>query len=780
MSNSMRMTLVTAIAMLLASSSLRPLFATLEWLGPVIGGTALAAIVGLIARLTVRPLPVTIVLAPIVGLLYITALYAPTHAYAGFIPSADSLHDLQLLYKAATADAKTLVAPVLPTPALLMLTVAGLFAAAVVADIFAVTMRRAVLAGVPILSIFAVPAGILAGVKGGVGVIGFALTAAGWLMLLAFDSESHLDSWGKVLRRAPGASTRIDSAAGSPIGVTGRKIGSVALLAAVVLPFGLPDAVGGGIGDGDGSTNGPSSAVVIPPLVSLERRLHSETVTPLLTVTTESPTYIRMTALDDFDGARFTLTALTAPESARVSNGIPRPQGPRTLPTEQVSLKISGSKSFAENYLPVPYAPNSLKVKGDWRTSQPSLTIFSSRATTRNLTYEVSSAIPVPTAEFLRAASLQKLDRGLDGIDRDLTLPTLPNTVLQLASQLTRGKSSPYDAAVAIQDFLRGPDFTYDLAVPALGLAAGQSPLSDFLFTTRRGYCEQFASAMVVLARANGIPARVAVGFTPGTRQTDGSYLITNRDAHSWPELYFAGAGWIRFEPTPLAQGRGDVPSYAATSPNAPSAQPTGQATPTPEPSASGNSAVDRLTREAQDETDGTAITAPASTSDHGLLITLAWIVLLAILLTPVTVRLIVRRRRLHHDVTSIWDELLATTKDFGGHISNALTPRQQAVELKKQGVDVHALATLITGLERARYSGGRSTTEGPTRQAELRAGRIAMRSLLKSASKPRLVYATLVPSTVLREGQRKLDAASASSQDAIRRGLRRINPRSA
>jgi hypothetical protein len=83
----------------------------------------------------------------------------------------------------------------------------------------------------------------------------------------------------------------------------------------------------------------------------------------------------------------------------------------------------------------------------------------------------------------------------------------------------------------------------------------------DFL-GARTGYCVQFATAMTVMARTLDIPARLAVGFLPGTRAESGEYVVTGRESHAWPELYFPDAGWIRFEPTPRVQS-GAPPIWA-------------------------------------------------------------------------------------------------------------------------------------------------------------------------------------------------------------------------
>ena len=103
----------------------------------------------------------------------------------------------------------------------------------------------------------------------------------------------------------------------------------------------------------------------------------------------------------------------------------------------------------------------------------------------------------------------------------------------------------------------------------AVGDAAG---LTNFLESTRRGYCQQFSFAMAVLARLLGIPSRVAYGYTAGTVEASGAWLVSTHDAHAWPELYFQGLGWLRFEPTPqgaAGQGTATAPAYTLRPSNA-------------------------------------------------------------------------------------------------------------------------------------------------------------------------------------------------------------------
>ncbi len=121
------------------------------------------------------------------------------------------------------------------------------------------------------------------------------------------------------------------------------------------------------------------------------------------------------------------------------------------------------------------------------------------------------------------------------------------------ARRLTAKSKSPYEATIGIERWLRSDGgFTYDERPP---LAVGAPPLADFLERTKLGYCQQFAGTMALMLRYLGIPARVAVGFTSGTWK-DGRWTVTDHDAHAWVEAWFAGYGWLTFDPTP---GRGTL-----------------------------------------------------------------------------------------------------------------------------------------------------------------------------------------------------------------------------
>lgn len=141
------------------------------------------------------------------------------------------------------------------------------------------------------------------------------------------------------------------------------------------------------------------------------------------------------------------------------------------------------------------------------------------------------------------------------------TPPTLPQRVRDLTQQVTASAPTPYDKALAIQAFLRTYSYTLDLPP----LPAERDLVDYFLFDAPGGYCDYYASAMVVMLRIAGVPARLASGFTQGEYDSGrGAYRVTAADAHSWPEVYFAGIGWVEFEPTAARPALRRAPAPAA------------------------------------------------------------------------------------------------------------------------------------------------------------------------------------------------------------------------
>lgn len=166
----------------------------------------------------------------------------------------------------------------------------------------------------------------------------------------------------------------------------------------------------------------------------------------------------------------------------------------------------------------------------------------------RNFTairYAGISRLPAPSAAKLRAASK---NYPAEITATYLQLPQLDPRIPDLAREITRGAQMPFDQAIRIENHLR-TRYAYTLNLTG---KPGQDPLAHFLFETRAGHCEYFASAMAIMLRTLGIPSREVNGFLPGEyNDLGGDYIVRESDAHSWVEAYFPGIGWQVFDPTP-------------------------------------------------------------------------------------------------------------------------------------------------------------------------------------------------------------------------------------
>jgi len=707
MSGRTRLTLAGAVATIAAGLSFSAVFEGWSWLVPV--AIVVAIVFGAneaVRRLRI-PSPIGPLLAAGLVLCYLVVLDARQVAVAGFLPGPASLRVLGEIARHGFTDIRRLSTPVPTHEGLVLLVVIAMAAVALVVDLLAVTMRRAALAGLPLLAVFAVCTSVA---KHGVGWLAFGVATAGYLWLLLADSRDRISRWGRTLGMEQG--TRITWAdqdlAPSPLSALGRRVGASAIVVGVVVPMLLPGLHGGvpkhGGGGGSGSGGG-RSVETLNPLVTLKSQLISATATPLLRYRTSdpSPGYLRLTALDEFNGTAFSPHELRAPPATPVKKGINAPDV--TGPTADISVQVG---KLAVHWLPLPAQVESVHIDDEWDFDPVTNTVFSARTDTEDTSYTATVVRPDPSADALEAVGNPDKTAFTD----DLYLPEMPDPIVSLAADVTAQARTPFEKAVAIQNFLNGPLFLYDTSVNGND---STDALEAFLLQTRRGFCQQFAGAMVVLARLEGIPARVAVGFTHGDRQDDGSYLVTSHDAHAWPELYFTGYGWLPFEPTPRADGQAVTPVFTQTAPtNDPS-----RGGPDPEPtptSSAGKSAADRKGLDTLGA-DGKPV-AGAKAAKHDGRASLWWFVLalLALLLpVPALARALSRTRRWRTADSSAvlaeaaWAELRASAIDAGAAWYDGLSPRGVARVLRADvplaPVAEQALDRLVRAAERARYA---------------------------------------------------------------------------
>jgi transglutaminase-like putative cysteine protease len=297
------------------------------------------------------------------------------------------------------------------------------------------------------------------------------------------------------------------------------------------------------------STTTPTTAAaaapaeVLSPLTDIKDRMTERSEAVVFVVSSPTPSYWRLIALDDFDG---TIRSLSETDLADASGTLPQGFEP-SVDGETVTQTFEIA-DLRGGLLPSAFSP--VRVEGSdgiWFAAETSTLVAVSGTTTDGLSYTVESVLPHYDVARLRAADAPVTG---DVAERYLGLPAdFPAELAELAREITAGATTRYDRAIALQNWFRG--FAYDLSV---GAGHSQTRMQEFV-NERRGFCEQFSSTYAAFARVLGLPSRVAVGFTPGELRADGRYYVQGKHAHSWPEIYFEGVGWVPFEPTP---GRGN------------------------------------------------------------------------------------------------------------------------------------------------------------------------------------------------------------------------------
>ncbi|WP_131743432.1 transglutaminase family protein, partial [Actinomadura roseirufa] len=572
------MTIMAGLATLAGAVGLYPLFDTGRWFWTALGSVLAVAGGGLLSRRLRLPA----LADPLAGLaallVYLTALYAREAAWLWVVPSPAGVERLGDLAADGWDSANRYAAPVPLVPGIAMLTAAGVGLVAVLVDLLAVRLRRAAPAGLPLLAMYSVPAAVR---DDGVGWLAFGVGALGFLALLMTDAREQVGGWGRTVV-TPRRSEDVPMAGAQPppeaerarpdasaLAASGRRIGVGAVAVAVLLPMAVPGVHPRGmLGMGGGRGRGNQTVTTPDPLVSLKRELTRADDSVVLSYQTDDPAgpdYLRLYALDRFDGDRWTYSALQSSAKDRLSGRtLPTPPGLRAVPSHEVTTRVR-VRSAVKNmtFLPVPYAPTNVSIKGDWRVHRQSLMIYSLRDSAGGRAYTVRSLRVQPSQSNLAAAGDYPYPAEI--ASRYTEVPKeVPQEVRALAQKVTAGSTTAHAQAVRLQRwFTETGRYTYDLSAPA---PQHGNDLVSFLIRDKRGYCEQFAAAMALLARILGIPSRVAMGYTPGIQTGPGEWTVRSRDAHAWPELYFEGSGWVRFEPTPAGaggQGTATAPVYS-------------------------------------------------------------------------------------------------------------------------------------------------------------------------------------------------------------------------
>jgi transglutaminase-like putative cysteine protease len=760
-----RLTLTAAVATVLASIGLYPLFIGGGWFTTSVAAILVVTGTALLYRRFRLPPWLGLASGVAALLLFLTMLFAGPQAYGGLIPTPASMARLWDLTVQGWRASNTYAAPVPLFPGIRLLAVAGIGAVALAVDFLAVSLRRAAPAGLPLLATYSLPAAVR---DESVSWLAFLLCATGFLALLMADAREQVNGWGRpIFTRHWSSRDRRETPDSTAMVITGRRIGLTAMVLAVGIPLALPGLQTQGLfGMGGLGSRSQTARITMPdPLVSLKRQLTLPENAAVLTYRgppdSGGPDYLRVSSLDRFDGEQWTMTPVRGTRNDRVAGrALPAPPGLSTAPKRQVTAQISVDRRVDRlAFLPAPYPPTRVEIGGDWRVDRDSLMIYALREVGGGVDYKVTSLRVEPTSAQLRAVTRPRREIA----QRYLDIPrNVPDDIIRLARQVTEDVATPYAKAMKLQDWFTQDDrFTYNTQVPS---PRNVSALRDFLLRSRTGYCEQFAASMALMARIADIPARVAVGYTqgvPGPRP--GEWVVSSHDAHAWPELYFEGAGWLRFEPTPAGvagQGTATLPTYTVPTPAGGGAggdeEPTEETSPQPGPSASAGAPLGERRREPVDAARGTQ-PGDGGRAEEGVPIGVYLAAAGALLLaaTPAVARVFVRRRRWrragdpHGAADAAWTELRDDMIDYGAGWNPSESPRQAARgiagRLEFDETATAALNRIARAEERSRYAP--EPDPGSTLRAD---GRTVRRALAARAGRGQRVRARALPMSVL------------------------------
>ncbi|MDR3360748.1 MAG: DUF3488 and transglutaminase-like domain-containing protein, partial [Bifidobacteriaceae bacterium] len=557
------------------------------WIGWYLGFGALVFVLGALGRLAGAPNRVVALIQLLALPLAQVVAFAGDVAWLGVIPNREVVERFWVLGQALSRSFLTEVAPLAPSDGLLSLLAMAGGLMAWVFDWYALSLRVPAATGMFVLLVGVVA---VAFVRQGLSLWTLALPLAAYLGLLAATT--------------PGARPKLAS----------LGVGAVAVVVGLAVS-GLPGLGASGlVRGGEDWTVDLGQAPIDPgrqivngaqPLVDLGRDLRERDSFEVLryAIWSDQPVYLRLTSLGAFDGTRWQRVEgereyFETPTDQDGSWGL-APQTPFEPRGDVVEVAVA-VKALESEWLPAPYLPLDIRAMAGETLAMDRLdgTLSLGRSVGPDETYTAVAVLPSdPQAvawaggELGAEGYLPLLERG-PYLDLPANLPTL---IGQTARDITRGlnpgtvegaggfaDSVAYAQAKALENYFHEEGFSYSLDTPAeTDGPGGQGGLIAQFLEDKVGYCVHFAAAMTLMARAIGIPARIAVGYAPGTpvgadklgQSAAGPtgepapvYSVGADRLHSWPELHIEGLGWVGFEPTVGFDGRGERGGAAPSS----------------------------------------------------------------------------------------------------------------------------------------------------------------------------------------------------------------------
>ena len=711
-----RITLWIWLAALGGAFALAPLTESRAYVIVGFVSAGLVCLLGLGLRTLRVPWPL-IVVAQLAVLFWWSALtYAGDSLAFVVLPTGDTFSELNAIATRALEHTQQYAAPVPDDPSLHALLAVVVGVLAIVIDLLAGSLRHTPAVGLVFLAVYMMPVALL---SGHVSLWFFLPGALTFVFLLAAEERSSIARWGRNISYADSqALAQSQKIYSSGLAAAGRRVGFGAVALAVVLPLMIPTfstnlfGSGGIDGGGPGGSGSGGDVEVGKPFLDMRRNLLGQSNEELVRMTgVTTPEYVRLAALDSLGTAGWDVSR-RGPKTEDIDGVLPTPRGVDSeVVRTTAAFDVEITENFDSRWLPSIYWPTSIgEAKGDWLIDAEHLDIVAANDDTsaNDMKYRLNISMAYPTPKQFRDSG-GNVPGALDSLT-DLPDST-PSVVESRAREITEDADGPFEQAKALQQWFRtSGGFTYTLDPADSG--NGMETIERFLTDDREGYCEQFASAMAMMARSLGIPARVSVGFLSGDQVGD-TYTFRGTDMHAWPELYLDGVGWVQFEPTP-GQRTGEPPAFGRNTDGADSTdlpRDENQNTrPLPDEQDSQSANLDQAGASGSGGDDGSSFPWVGVLTTTGLALILA-----ALALVPRWLRSLRRRRRWaaatdpHRAAEAAWDELRDTMLDLRLPWPGGATPRatgrrlRPLVESRQRAVD--GLNRIVLGVERSRYA---------------------------------------------------------------------------
>lgn len=748
--------LIAFVAAWLALLPVRTLLSDASWVVPALVISGIVVATGIFVRTMVRHWLAVTLAQVVAGLEAIALWHGRGHTTYG-MPTWDTVLALNNILIEARETVLRYAAPAPTNRGMIVAMSFIAVAIVIIVDLLAVTLKAPAAAGLALVTAFLITA---ANRGSALPFAYFVLPAAAWLVLLGRTGTQGLRRWATLLPKTPDGQEAPRDPRTAFTRSAGR-LGVGVLALAVVLPIVVPHFhtryLTDGLGRSAGAGNGTFS---LSTTLDLRANLESQSTSPALKYRTSvtSPGPLRVAILTNYVNGQFTPRPLYPAKTIKPT--IPLRMNEALTWWQPLMSKLpAGARKdgtfeaydsdLASPQIAMPYGARYLSIDDDIEAVE--FADSSVEVIDRATSYAVDLTVLNPTPEILDQApdvdSPGRVDSDSVTADTLSVDPLSVPIISEISERLRTDARNNLEMAVAIQDWLRSDEFTYSLDLAPVQSVEGVplDPITNFL-TTKQGYCQQFASAMILMARYNGIPARMAIGFLPGSQER-GEWTVKRSDAHAWPELYFANVGWVRFDPTPGTRS-GTAPGYARV--------PVDTTATTSSSSSTSKAPTTRPTRP-QDQLDPTlGGTGTRSLGQRiAALPTTVWVGLgllagvLALLVLPVS-SLLARRRRLAEAdsdaevIEARWQDLIARIADLGIETPQTLTPRQVHSHLTHTAVldrdTSAALSRVVDAVEVARYAAPGGTVGDPAADVERVFGHIDSSRSRRIRARARLV----------------------------------------